>query len=61
MDKCDYCLGNDVPLGEQPYCIKACRFDALHYGLISEFPSKVTGDLIRVEGSTGSSLYLSYE
>lgn len=36
MDKCDCCLGAGVKPGEQTWCARACKFDALRYGLIDD-------------------------
>ena len=36
MDKCDCCLGAGVRPGEETWCAKACKFDALRFGLIDE-------------------------
>ncbi len=36
MDKCDYCLAADVPLGEKPHCVEACKVDALKYGKLED-------------------------
>ena len=29
MDKCDCCQGSGVAIGEDPYCVRACKFGAL--------------------------------
>ena len=34
MDKCDCCLSAGVAPGDTPYCVRACKFDALKYGPI---------------------------
>lgn len=59
MDKCDCCVGNGVRIGDQPHCAKACRFDALHYGLLADLAKKAKGTPIRVEASTEPSFLLA--
>ena len=58
MDKCDCCLGNGVELGDTPWCVKACRFDALEYGKISDLIAKTNGQAQQMEGTTGPSFLL---
>lgn len=59
MDKCDCCLGADVPLGETPHCVDACRFDALHYGTAEELLEISNGKAQRIPGPTEPSCYLA--
>lgn len=58
MDKCDCCLSAGVKLGEKPYCVRACKFRALHYGTLDELMAG-SGDRAKpVESSTGPSYLL---
>lgn len=52
MDKCDYCLGNGVALGEKPHCVKACPSGALRYGTVEELAKLGGGRAVRLEAST---------
>ncbi|MEF9879610.1 MAG: 4Fe-4S dicluster domain-containing protein [Clostridia bacterium] len=36
MDKCDCCLEAGVAVGDDPYCVRACKFGALKFGPLSE-------------------------
>jgi Fe-S-cluster-containing dehydrogenase component len=36
MDKCDYCFGAGVPLGDPPRCVRACKVGALNYGKLDD-------------------------
>ena len=36
MDKCDCCKDVGLPLGEQPFCVKACIYGALRFGTLEE-------------------------
>lgn len=51
MDKCDCCQGNGVALGDDPWCVRACKFDALHFGPLDELLATYEGAQ-RVEAST---------
>lgn len=53
MDKCDCCTDIGLPVGETPYCVRACIFDALHYGPLEE--------LIEQAGSAGELIEASTE
>ena len=58
MDKCDYCLGNGVPLGEKPHCVKACPSGALKYGTVEELAAKGGGTAKRLEGATRPAFFM---
>ena len=58
MDKCDCCLGNGVKAGDTPYCVRACKFDALHYGLMDDLMAE-NPDAKRLQGSTDPSMLLA--
>lgn len=58
MDKCDCCQGNGLPLGEEPYCVKACKFDALRYGPIKDLLAESHGKAQPIIASTGPSYLL---
>lgn len=58
MDKCDCCLESGVPLGEMPHCVRACKVDALSYGLLDDLMAQTKGRAQRVDGSTGPSYLL---
>lgn len=36
MKKCDACLSVGVVAGQEPNCARSCKFDALHYGKLSD-------------------------
>lgn len=36
MDKCDYCLSSGIPLGDDPWCVRACIFGALYHGTMEQ-------------------------
>lgn len=58
MDKCDYCFGAGVALGERTHCVEACHVDALLCGKVDELLARYP-DARRVEGPAGASCYLS--
>lgn len=58
MDKCDCCLGNGVKPGDTPYCVQACKFDALHYGLLEDFEEEIANGAVFVEAAGDPSLLL---
>lgn len=58
MDKCDCCLSAGVALGEKPYCVRACKFRALHYGTLDELMAGSGERARRIEASTGPSYLL---
>ena len=58
MDKCDYCLGNGVKLGEKPHCVKACPTGALRYGTTEVLAAMAGGTAKRLEGETRPAFYL---
>ena len=57
MDKCDYCLGNDVALGERPRCVRACKVGALHFGKVKNLVADTKGKAQQVISPTGPSYY----
>lgn len=59
MDKCDFCLGNGTALGEMPYCVAACKYDALHYGTVDELIEMAGGNVQIIEAPTEPSCYLT--
>lgn len=58
MDKCDYCLGNGVALGEVPHCVRECKVGALEFGKLDELIAKTKGKARPIDGSTGASCLL---
>lgn len=58
MDKCDCCLSAGIKLGEKPYCVRACKFRALHYGTLDELMAGSGDRAKQVESSTGPSYLL---
>lgn len=58
MDKCDCCLGNDIELGQEPWCVQKCRFGALEFGPLDELEAKANGKAKRLEGQTVPALLL---
>ena len=58
MDKCDCCTGNGLPLGEEPYCARACKFDALSFGNVTDLLANNPGARL-VEASTRPALVLA--
>lgn len=59
MDKCDYCLGNGVKLGETPYCVRACKYGALEYGLVEELSELAGGAAVAVEGPSETAVLIT--
>ncbi|WP_139651986.1 4Fe-4S dicluster domain-containing protein [Raoultibacter phocaeensis] len=58
MDKCDCCLSAGVALGEKPYCVRACKFRALHYGTLEELMAGSGGRAKQIDSPTGPSYLL---
>lgn len=58
MDKCDYCLGNGVALGDEPHCVHACKVKALFYGTLDDLIAETKGKGHPMAGSTGPSFIL---
>lgn len=58
MDKCDYCLGSGVPLGDEPHCVDACKVGALFYGTLDDLIAETKGKGRPMAGSTGPSFIL---
>ena len=58
MDKCNVCLRADPPVapGDPPYCVRACMFNALHWGPLDELKKLVDGHVL--EGPTTPSCVL---
>lgn len=48
MDKCDCCMGSGVALGEEPYCVQACKFGALSYGPLDELQESFHGEPVPI-------------
>ena len=57
MDKCDCCIEAGIPAGQETNCAKACEFEALVYGKISDLESRYPGAK-RIEAPTGPSYLL---
>ena len=57
MDKCDYCFGAGVALGEPTHCVKACKVHALRNGKLSELLA-LSEKTRQVEGPTGAACVL---
>jgi anaerobic dimethyl sulfoxide reductase subunit B (iron-sulfur subunit) len=59
MDKCDFCLSIGVRPGSTPRCVQACPTGALNAGWRDDVMAESGGEVVRIEGSTGPSMYLS--
>ena len=59
MEKCDCCLEAGINPGDEPNCVKACIFGALHFGTIEELEAKRQGVAKKLEGSTGPSMLIA--
>lgn len=57
MDKCDFCFGAGVALGDSPYCVRACKTQALRSGKIEDILS-LSNRVKRVAGPTEPSAAL---
>ncbi|MDR0514191.1 MAG: 4Fe-4S dicluster domain-containing protein [Coriobacteriaceae bacterium] len=57
MDKCDYCLGAGVPLGDPPRCVRACKVGALRYGKVEELLAR-SSRAMKIGGATDPSYVL---
>ncbi len=58
MDKCDCCLGVGIPAGEKPYCVRACKFDALRYGPLEELRDLAGGRAVPIAQANDPSCLL---
>lgn len=58
MDKCDYCFGAGVALGEPPRCVRACKVGALNFGTMDELVGR-SRRIQRIEGPTEPSYVLA--
>lgn len=58
MDKCDYCLGNGVALGDVPHCVRECKVGALSFGKLDDLVAQTKGKARPIDGSTGPSCLL---
>ncbi|MEG0016238.1 MAG: 4Fe-4S dicluster domain-containing protein [Gordonibacter sp.] len=62
MDKCDCCLGSGVALGDEPYCVSACKFGALKFGPLEELRESTNGSAVPIaEANNPSCLLLGTE
>lgn len=60
MDKCDGCVGAGIPVPDEPNCVRACKYDALTYGPLSELVERAGADGERVASSTLPCYVLSW-
>ncbi|RNL38520.1 4Fe-4S dicluster domain-containing protein [Paraeggerthella hongkongensis] len=58
MDKCDCCLGSGVPLDEDPYCVRACKFGALRFGPLQELMDSTNGSAVPIAQANDPSCLL---
>lgn len=58
MDKCDCCLGSGVAIGEEPYCVRACKFGALKFGPLSELLESTNGSAVPIAEANDPSCLL---
>lgn len=58
MDKCDFCLGSGLPLGEDPYCVRACKFGALKFGPLDELMESSNGSAVPIAQANDPSCLL---
>ena len=58
MDKCDCCLGSGVAIGEEPYCVRACKFGALKFGPLSELMASTNGSAVPIAEANDPSCLL---
>ncbi|WP_350455509.1 4Fe-4S dicluster domain-containing protein [Slackia heliotrinireducens] len=58
MDKCDCCLGNGIEPGETPHCVEACKYGALHFGLVDDLLAECP-DAVVIDAPTEPSMYLA--
>lgn len=57
MDKCDFCFGAGVALGDSPYCVKACKSQALRFGKLEDLVA-LSDRARRIAGPTEPSAVL---
>lgn len=55
MDKCDCCQGSGVAIGEDPYCVRACKFGALQFGPLDELMELTNHSAVPVAQANGPS------
>ncbi len=48
MDKCDCCVGSGIAEGEDPYCVRACKFGALKFGPIEELQASTNNEAVPI-------------
>lgn len=48
MDKCDCCLGAGIAVGADPFCVRACKFGALHFGPLSELMESTNNSAVPI-------------
>lgn len=58
MDKCDCCLGAGVSLGDDPYCVRACKFGALKFGPLDELMESTNGSAVSIAQANSPSCLL---
>lgn len=62
MDKCDCCKGSGVSLGDDPFCVSACKFGALKFGPLDELRESTNGSAVPIaEANDPSCLLLGTE
>lgn len=59
MEKCDYCIGAGVAVGQAPHCVQACTRKALHFGTVDEIAEMSGRRAQPIDASTGPSCFFS--